>query len=98
VLAAGVWLTAACVAHVGPIAFVGLLVPHGVRLVFGAAHCRVLPASTLAGGAFLVLCDGAARTLPMLGRGAEAPVGVVTALVGGPVFLAMLARKGRDRY
>jgi iron complex transport system permease protein len=93
VLAAGVWVTAACVSQVGPIAFVGLLVPHAVRLLLGPSHRSVLPASLLVGGAFLVICDATARSLPLLGPGAEAPVGVVTALVGGPVFLAMLARR-----
>ncbi len=95
VLAAGVWVTAAAVARVGPIAFVGLLVPHGVRLLLGPGHRRVLPASLLLGGAFLVACDAAARAIPLLGRGAELPVGVLTALVGGPLFLGLLARNGK---
>jgi ABC-type Fe3+-siderophore transport system permease subunit len=93
VLAAGAWLTAACVAQAGPIAFVGLLVPHGVRLLIGSSHRRVLPASVVAGAAFLVAADALARTVPLLGRGAELPVGVITALVGGPVFLLLLARR-----
>ena len=92
ILAAGVWITAICVSQVGPIAFVGLLVPHAVRLLLGASHRTVLAASILAGGAFLVVCDAAARSLPLLGPGAEAPVGLLTALVGGPAFLLMLAR------
>lgn len=94
-LVAGAWVTAACVAQAGPIAFVGLLVPHGVRLILGAGHRRVLPASLLAGGAFLVASDALARSLSILGRGAELPVGVVTALLGGPVFLILLTRSGR---
>ena len=94
-LLAGAWVTAACVAWTGPIAFVGLLVPHGVRLVMGPGHRLGLPAALLAGGSFLVVCDTAARTLPLLGRGTELPVGVLTALLGGPVFLALLAGAGR---
>ncbi|NOZ77726.1 MAG: iron ABC transporter permease [Acidobacteria bacterium] len=94
-LVAGAWVTAACVAQAGPIAFVGLLIPHGVRLLFGAGHRRVLPASIFAGGAFLVASDALARSLSILGRGAELPVGVVTALLGGPVFLILLTRAGR---
>ncbi len=93
-LVAGAWVTAACVAQAGPIAFVGLLIPHGVRLILGAGHRRVLPASLIAGGGFLVVSDALARSLSILGRGAELPVGVVTALLGGPVFLLLLARSG----
>jgi len=92
ILAAGAWLTAAVVARTGPIAFVGLVVPHAVRLVFGAGHRRVLPAAALAGGAGLVLCDTLARTLALPGGG-EIPVGVITALIGGPVFLLLLSRR-----
>ena len=90
VLVAGAWLTAAVVAQTGPIAFVGLLVPHGVRAVMGPAHRRVLPASALAGAGFLVAADALARAIPLPGGGSELPVGVVTALAGGPAFLALL--------
>ncbi len=93
-LLAGAWVTAACVAQAGPVAFVGLLAPHAVRLLLGAGHRRGLPASFLLGGAFLVACDAAARSIPLLGGGAELPVGVITALLGGPVFLLLLARGG----
>ncbi len=93
VLLAGAWITAACVAQAGPVAFVGLVVPHGVRRLAGAAHRRVLPLAALGGGAFLVAADTLARAVPLLGRGAELPVGAVTALAGGPVFLALLARR-----
>ena len=92
ILAAGAWLTAVVVARTGPIAFVGLVVPHAVRAVFGASHRRVFAAGALAGGAGLVLCDTLARTLALPGGG-EVPVGVVTALTGGPVFLLLLARR-----
>ena len=75
----------------GPIGFVGIVVPHLVRLLVGADHRIVLPASALFGAAFLVGCDLAARTLfaPV-----EIPVGVVTAMLGGPFFLWLLVRKG----
>jgi len=92
ILAAGAWLTAAVVARTGPVAFVGLVVPHAVRVLFGAAHRRVFAASILAGGAGLVLCDTLARTLALPGGG-EVPVGVLTALIGGPVFLLLLSRR-----
>jgi iron complex transport system permease protein len=84
--------TAAVVSATGPIGFVGLIVPHAVRRLSGFDHRVVLPASFLLGGAFLVACDAAARTLI---QGAEMPVGIVTALVGGPIFIRILLRSGR---
>ena len=84
--------TGAAVAVAGPVAFIGLVVPHMVRLVVGSDHRLVLPASALFGGAFLIACDLGARTvLPPL----ELPGGIVTALVGGPFFLWLLVRSGR---
>ncbi len=82
--------TGAAVSVGGPIGFVGIIVPHLIRLVVGADHRLVLPASVLFGGAFLVVCDVAARTViaPL-----ELPVGVITALIGGPFFLWLLLRK-----
>ena len=82
--------TAAAVSLAGPIGFVGLIVPHTVRLIAGPDHRIVLPASFFLGSAFLVLCDTAARTLF---APTEIPVGVITALLGGPVFIALLKRK-----
>jgi len=81
--------TAAAVALAGPIGFVGIVVPHLVRLLVGVDHRIVLPASALFGAAFLVACDVLARTLlaPI-----EIPVGVVTAMIGGPFFLWLLVR------
>lgn len=81
--------TGAAVAVGGPIGFVGIIVPHLVRLVVGADHRLVLPASTLFGAAFLVVCDVIARTAfaPI-----ELPVGIITAIVGGPFFLWLLIR------
>jgi iron complex transport system permease protein len=82
--------TGAAVAVGGPIGFVGIIVPHLVRLVVGADHRLVLPGATFLGAAFLVACDSLARTVltPI-----ELPVGVVTAIIGGPFFLWMLIRK-----
>ena len=79
----------ACVAGAGAIGFVGLVVPHGLRLVGGSDHRWLLPASALAGAAFMVAADTLARTVF---APSELPVGVVTALVGVPVFLWLLLR------
>lgn len=80
---------AVCVAFTGLVGFVGLVVPHGVRLALGPDHRLLLPASALLGGAFLVLADLAARTAFGLFSTAL-PVGVVTAFIGAPIFLAFL--------
>ena len=77
------------VAVCGPIGFVGLMVPHICRLLVGPGHRYLAPASILAGGSFLTLCDTFARTII---APAEIPVGVITALLGGPFFLALLIR------
>ena len=81
--------TGAAVSLGGPVGFIGIIVPHLVRLIVGADHRLVLPASTLLGAAFLVLCDVLARTLlaPV-----EVPVGIITAVIGGPFFLWLLVR------
>jgi iron complex transport system permease protein len=94
-LLAAALVTAAVVAAVGPIGFVGLLVPNGVRNLLGASHPRLLLGSLLAGGGFLVLCDGAVRLLSAGRVGGELPVGVLTALLGGPLFLILLVRSLR---
>ncbi|OFW15315.1 MAG: iron ABC transporter [Acidobacteria bacterium RIFCSPLOWO2_12_FULL_67_14] len=82
--------TAGAVALAGPIGFVGIVVPHLVRLMIGVDHRVVLPASALLGAAFLVGCDLISRTIlaPV-----EVPVGIVTAMLGGPFFLWLLVRK-----
>ncbi len=77
-------LTGTAVAFVGIIGFVDLIAPHVVRRFFGASHRKVLPASALFGGAFMVLCDLAARTLT---PPREIPIGSITALLGAPFFL-----------
>jgi iron complex transport system permease protein len=84
--------TAAVVSLSGPIGFVGLIIPHAVRQISGFDQRIVLPASFLGGAAFLVLCDTVARTVlsPM-----EMPVGIITAMIGGPTFIyILLTRKG----
>jgi iron complex transport system permease protein len=79
--------TGAAVSLAGPVTFVGIIVPHLVRLIVGADHRLVMPGAALFGAAFLISCDLIARTIaPPL----ELPVGVVTALIGGPVFLWLL--------
>lgn len=96
VLVAASLATAGVVAVTGPIGFVGLLAPHAVRALIGAGHRALLPGSMLVGGTFLVVADGVARSITWLGRGSELPVGVLTALLGGPAFLVLLLR-GRSR-
>jgi iron complex transport system permease protein len=83
-------MVGAAVAAAGLVGFVGLIVPHVLRLALGPDHRLLVPASALAGAAFLVLCDTAARTL-LPGR--ELPVGAITALAGGPLFLVLLRRQ-----
>ena len=90
--AAAALLTGSVVAFSGLIGFVGLIVPHAVRLVFGADHRLLLIASGIVGGIFLMLADTLARTLL---SPTEIPVGVVTALVGGPIFLYLLVQQRR---
>lgn len=82
--------TGAAVSVGGPIGFIGIIIPHLVRLLVGPDHRLVLPAAALFGAAFLVACDLVARTIlaPV-----ELPVGIITALIGGPFFLWLLIRK-----
>jgi iron complex transport system permease protein len=82
--------TAAAVALTGPIGFVGMMVPHAVRAVSGVQHRAVLPGSFLLGGAVLAACDAAARTAL---APTEIPVGIVTAVLGAPLFLRVLTRR-----
>ena len=85
--------TAAAVAVSGLIGFVGIIVPHTVRLTAGASYRIVLPVSMIGGAAFLVLADVAARTVQ---APAEVPIGVITAIAGAPFFLFVL-RSRRTR-
>jgi len=82
--------TGAAVSVGGPIGFIGIIVPHLVRLLVGADHRIVLPASALFGAAFLIGCDAIARTVM---APVEVPVGVITAIIGGPFFVWLLIRR-----
>ncbi len=84
-------LTGAAVAMAGTIGFVGLIIPHAMRLWVGPDHRRLIPVSALAGGCFLVWSDMAARTVF---APAELPVGVITAFLGAPFFLYLLKTRG----
>jgi len=83
-------VTAIAVTAAGTIGFVGLVVPHLMRLMFGSLHKAVLPASAIGGGILLILADSAARTIV---APSELPVGVLTAMLGVPVFLFLLLRR-----
>lgn len=91
-LVASSLLTAAVVSSAGGIGFVGLIVPHAVRLVVGPDHRKVLPVSLLFGAVFLVLVDLVTRTID---RPNEMPIGIITAVLGAPFFLILL--RGRKR-
>jgi iron complex transport system permease protein len=80
-------ITGLVVAISGPIGFVGLIVPHFLRIMLGYDHRYLIPASLLTGGGFLALCDAIARTIiaPV-----DIPVGIITAILGGPFFLWIL--------
>src|SRR6185503_7627969 len=86
-------LTAISVSVAGLIGFVGLIVPHMIRLLSGADHRTLLPLAFFSGGVFVVLCDTAARTLI---APAELPVGIVTSLVGVPIFLYLVGKQPGD--
>lgn len=85
--------TAGAVAAGGLIGFVGIVVPHAVRLLVGSSYRAIVPLTVLAGGGFLVLCDLVARTAL---APSEIPIGVVTAFVGGPFFVVVLRTSRRD--
>jgi iron complex transport system permease protein len=91
-LAVTALLTGVMVAVSGAVAFVGLVIPHVVRMVVGADHRRLLPAAALTGAVFMVLVDLAARTVE---RPNELPLSIVTATVGAPFFVWLLRRQGR---
>jgi iron complex transport system permease protein len=94
-LIAGALLTGACVSVSGLIGFVGLVIPHIVRMVVGPDHRILLPAVALVGASFLVLADILARTIIAPG---ELPVGIVTALIGGPFFIYLLRRQKTSMF
>ena len=86
-------ITGACVAAAGIIGFVGLIIPHICRFLFGPAHKRLLIASAVTGAAFLVFCDTLARIII---RPLELPVGVITGIFGGLFFLGLLLRSKKQ--
>jgi iron complex transport system permease protein len=88
-------ITASAVATAGLIGFVGLVVPHVVRSLIGPDHRRLIPGAALAGGLFLAVCDTLARTV-LAPR--EIPVGVITALAGGPFFLWILRQRRKSGW
>ncbi|MBS4206827.1 iron ABC transporter permease [Bacillus sp. FJAT-50079] len=90
ILVAGSMLTGAAVAVSGTIGFVGLVIPHFVRILSGPDHRRLLPLTLLVGAAFLILADLTARTII---QPAELPIGVITALIGAPAFAAILVKR-----
>ncbi|MDZ7699839.1 MAG: iron ABC transporter permease [Deltaproteobacteria bacterium] len=80
------------VSQCGPIGFVGLVIPHLMRLILGPDHRILVPSCILSGGTYMILCDVLARTLPDQG---EMPAGVITAMIGAPLFIILLKRSGR---
>jgi iron complex transport system permease protein len=87
-------ITGAVVSVSGMIGFIGMVIPHAVRLMLGADHRLLLPASALVGGMYLMIADTVARTLL---TPAEIPVGIVTAIAGGPFFIYLLVWR-KDRF
>jgi iron complex transport system permease protein len=85
----GAMATAGVVSIAGPISFIGLIVPHICRLINGSDHRVILPCSFLMGGTLLVICDTIARTVI---SPTEIPVGIITAVIGGPVFIFLLLK------
>ena len=84
-------LTAAATAIGGGVAFVGLIVPHALRPFTGVTHRRLIPAAAVGGAAFVIACDALCRVAP----GGELPLGVVTGLIGAPVFAVLVLRLNR---
>ena len=91
-LIASSFMVSATVSYCGLIGFVGLVMPHLLRLILGPDHRILAPACILGGGSYLVICDLLARTLPEQG---EMPAGVITALIGAPLFIILLKRSGK---
>jgi iron complex transport system permease protein len=83
------FMVSATVSYCGLVGFVGLVMPHLLRLILGPDHRILAPACVLGGGAYLIVCDLLARTLPQQG---EMPTGVVTAMIGAPLFILLLRR------
>ncbi|MGH9627015.1 MAG: FecCD family ABC transporter permease [Bryobacteraceae bacterium] len=88
----GSFLTGSVTALTGPIGFVGLIVPHALRIVLGADHRLLIPSSFFLGAVFLAICDTVSRIIL---APAEIPVGVITAMLGGPFFIWLLRSRRR---
>lgn len=86
------FMVSATVSYCGLVGFVGLVMPHLLRLVFGPDHRVLVPACVFGGGTYMVFCDLLARTLPEQG---EMPAGVITAIIGAPLFIYLLKRSSR---
>lgn len=95
-LAIATLVTSAAVSLSGLIGFVGLIVPHVVRNIVGPDHRKLIPAAALCGGIFLAVCDAIARSMLLLET--PIPVGVITAICGGPFFIAILRKRRRTRW
>lgn len=85
-------ITGAIVSVTGMIGFIGLIVPHFMRLIVGPNHKMLIPSSFLAGGIFLVICDAISRIIL---SPSEVPIGVITAVLGGPFFISLLRKKSK---
>lgn len=85
-------MVSATVSYCGLVGFVGLVMPHMLRMIWGPDHRLLAPASILGGAAFMVVCDTLARTLPEQG---EMPVGVITAMIGAPLFVYLLRKSSK---
>ena len=83
-------MTASCVAMCGQVGWVGLVVPHACRMLFGSDNRRVIPASASIGAAFMLLLDTAARSASE----SEIPISILTAVIGAPIFIALLKKTG----
>ncbi|RMT59922.1 hypothetical protein ALP45_02786 [Pseudomonas coronafaciens pv. atropurpurea] len=93
-IATAALVTAIMVSIVGSIGFVGLVIPHAVRMLVGVRHARLVPLSALSGALFLIASDILSRTLI---KGQTLPIGVITALIGAPVFALILVRGNSTR-
>ena len=91
-LVATSFMVSATVSYCGLVGFVGLVMPHLLRLVFGPDHRVLVPACIFGGGSYMVFCDLLARTLP---RHGEMPAGIITAMIGAPLFIYLLKRSSR---
>ena len=93
-LAVSALVVAACVAFVGTIGFIGLVIPHIFRIILGPDNRVIAPMSVLGGAAFIIMCDFISHfTAQLYGT---LPIGVVTAIIGAPFFIYLLCRRRRD--